>query len=392
MMRWLLLLMTMLWAAMPADAKSPEKEIAKAMTAGDWLALDSLYSSASKNSISDLYDVLSRCLIGNRFNRPDVSIPAFEKLLTEYSSELSGIQNYAICYSVDLSRVGENAKAASMLSSIIDTYSQQLEPAGIKLMQRLIKKYKCLAKYKPYSVFFDSDTGLIPFRTVPLGNPEKKGLRMRLENSSLNGIDADITFDTGAAMNVISDSLADRFKLIPLDVETNVSGFGAYSGALAIARELKIGNITVNDVPFHIMHITSNNAEADRYLKDVSIIVGSELMLALMDLTIDFAKNEINVTAEAPVKSDIAPNLCFSSEMNLLARGSINGTSLLMNIDTGDCSYGTLGTKFYKRNKKNIKSKGIPTILRRAGIGGTKITKGYELADPILSLGGATVV
>ena len=84
-------------------------------------------------------------------------------------------------------------------------------------------------------------------------------------------------------MNIISDSLARKFNLIPLNDSGNVTGIGQASGKLAIAKELKIGNISITDVPFLVIDVTSNNEEADKFMDCFNIVVGSELMLRLKD-------------------------------------------------------------------------------------------------------------
>ena len=71
---------------------------------------------------------------------------------------------------------------------------------------------------------------------------------MRLNDSYINGIKTDITFDIGAAVNVISDSLARELKLIPLDDSGNVAGIGLVSSTLAMAKEL-YSNIAVQVGP-----------------------------------------------------------------------------------------------------------------------------------------------
>ena len=58
-------------------SQSSDEKIADAMNNSDWFALDSLYQTEPRDSISDFFEIFSRCLIGNRLNRPDVSIPAF---------------------------------------------------------------------------------------------------------------------------------------------------------------------------------------------------------------------------------------------------------------------------------------------------------------------------
>ncbi|MDE5874239.1 MAG: hypothetical protein K2H15_01225, partial [Muribaculaceae bacterium] len=127
MNRLITLLVALIALAANGYAKSPEKLIIEAIEKSDWLALDSLYKAAPEGSLSDFVDVYSRCLIGNRLNRPELSIPAFEQLFGQHSEELSKIGTHALIFAMDLSRVGDNAKAAAMLSSVIDNPALHLD-------------------------------------------------------------------------------------------------------------------------------------------------------------------------------------------------------------------------------------------------------------------------
>ena len=82
-----------------------DNRITNAINSGDWLALDSIYNAAPKDSIMSFLDVYSRALIGNRLNRPDVSIPAFGELLNNHSAnlDLGNLLNSSVMLSMDLS-------------------------------------------------------------------------------------------------------------------------------------------------------------------------------------------------------------------------------------------------------------------------------------------------
>ena len=88
MKRLLQLLCYFVLASSLSSAQTYDEKIANAMNSGDWFALDSVYHSAPKDSIHGFLEVYARCLIGNRLNRPDVSIPAFDELLNTKSAEL----------------------------------------------------------------------------------------------------------------------------------------------------------------------------------------------------------------------------------------------------------------------------------------------------------------
>ena len=321
-----------------SNAQSTDEKIAEAMNNSDWFALDSLYQTEPKDSISEFLEIFSRCLIGNRLNRPDVSIPAFAELFNTQSEnlDLGNLLNSSMMFAMDLSRIGDNKTAAKMLSSTLSSIRTHLDSTTIAGVQQYINQYD---------------------------------------------------FDTGAGVNIISDSLAHKYNLIPLDASTTVGGVDIQNGSYAIARELKIGDIIVRDVPFYVINITTNNEEADKYVDCFNIVVGSELMLQLKDLTIDFVNNKIIVPSIAPKRSQVSPNMCFSSQMNLLGKGIVKGDKMLMNIDTGDASYGSLGKGFFENNKENITTHCKLDTIRNAGIGGVNISECYRVPNLSIELG-----
>lgn len=376
-------------------AQSYDERLGEAMNNSDWFALDSLYNATPKDSISRFMEVLSRCLTGNRLNRPDVSIPAFEELLNTQSVNLGveNVQSSAMMFAMDLSRVGENEKAAAVVQAVIDATRPYSDSSSIETMQFQADLYSALSAYKPYGITFaGSDTGRVPFRIAPVGPEKHNSVLMFVEGGSIDGKEADIVFETGAGVNVISEAMAAKFNLVPLDVKYCLKGIDKEYGRYVIAKELKIGNITITDVPFVVTKFSSKNAEADKYIDVFGIVIGSEVMLRLKDLTFDFGKGEITVPATAPARSNEKPNMCFSSGMNLLAKATVHGTPLTMCIDSGDASFGALGYKFFEQHEEYIKSHAEPDTIRMAGLGGVRVSQYYSTPDMKLTLGGTSVV
>lgn len=62
-------------------AQTIDERIGAAINSSANFGLYDIYYNAQKDSIDPFLEVFSRCLIGNRFNRPDISIPAFDELL-----------------------------------------------------------------------------------------------------------------------------------------------------------------------------------------------------------------------------------------------------------------------------------------------------------------------
>lgn len=379
--------------AFASFAQSYNERLANVMNTGDWFALDSLYDAAPKDSIMPFLEVFSRCLIGNRLNRPDISIPAFDQLFKEHSSslDLGNMLSSTVMFATDLGRVGYNRQASDLAKTILEATRQHLDSTWLASLDQMASKYDALSAYKPYGISFAESVGRIPFKIVPVGDEKYGSVLMHLENSTINGDTADITFDTGAGVNMISDSLARKFNLIPIDGYVTAAGVGQRTGRYAIAKEVRIGNITVTDVPFVIIDFKTGNPKADQFTHHFSIILGSELMLQLKDVTLDFTNDEIMVPSIAPERINVAPNMCFGKGMTLNCVGRVLNDPVLMNIDTGDSSYGTLGVSFFDANKEFIITNAEADTIRRGGLGGVVESLCYKVKNMPVSLGGHTI-
>jgi len=391
-MRKYIFLLTACLSSMFSMAQSCDEKISNAMNASDWFALDSIYNAAPKDSINPFLEVFSRCLIGNRLNRTDISIPAFQELLNSQSLDLANLVSTVHMFGIDLSREGYNAEAASMVSAIVTQTKQYLDSATVDGLTASINRYAALAKYKPYQIEFpQNEEAIMPFSIVPIGPKEKESVLMHLTNSTINGIEADITFDTGAGINMIPHEMAEKYNLIPLE-ETKITVAGVRkNGYIAIAKELKLGNIIIKDVPFVVASISSHNEDADKYIDCFNIVIGSELMLQLKDLTLDFSSNQIIVAKEVVPRKNVKPNMCFSAGMNLMTKGAVIGCPSVMCLDSGDASFGSLSFNFYEAHKDYVTKRGRPDTIRAAGVGGVVELSCYNVPNMDITIGGTTV-
>lgn len=392
MKKLLFFIATVVWV-LSASAESYDERIGAAMNSSDNFGLYDTYHSAPKDSINPFLEVFSRCLIGNRFNRPDISIPAFDELLKTQSEnlDLNLLLQSSVMYSMDLSRTGRNEEAYELLSSVLTAAYQAVDSASLRPYADMAARYKALTKYSPYRLSINGEKGVVPFEIIAAGKPESGQCMMRISEAAINGNPAKITFDTGAGVNVITDSLATAYGLELLDANAEATGVKASAGRYAIARELRLGNITVNDVPFYVIDIRSHNEEADKYIGVLEFIVGSELMLQLKDVTLDFSAKEIQTPRIAAAPSDVRPNMCFSTGMNLLTTAEINRQPLLIKLDSGDASYGMLNKAFFERNKEYLTANCRSDTIRQGGVGGVWSVLCYKLPDAALTLGGNSV-
>lgn len=392
-MKKLILIFTIMLSCFVAKAQCIDERIGTAMNTSDFFGLHDIYYSTPKDSISPFLEVFSRCLIGNRFNRPDISIPAFDELLKTQSEmlDLNLLLQSSVMYSMDLSRVGKNEDAYNLLSAILSSAYQMVDSTSLKPYADMAAQYKSLTQYSPYQISFNGDKGIIPFDTIPTGKQGSQQYLMQITEARINGNPVKITFDTGAGVNVITHSLARAYGLEFLDADVAATGVESSAGRYAIAKELSLGNIKINDVPFYVIDIRSHNDEADKYIDVLEFIVGSELMLQLKDVTLDFSAKEIQVPAVAASPSSVRPNMCFSSQMNLVTQAQVNGQPQMMKLDSGDAGFGRLNKFYFDANKDYLTTNCKSDTVRMAGVGGVWSVLCYKLPDATLTLGGNSV-
>lgn len=298
----------------------------------------------------------------------------------------------SVMLSMDLSGVGKNKEAYHLLSSILSTAYQMVDSVSLAPYANMAERYGALSKYTPYQVDIAGETGIIPFDIVPVGKAESGQCLMHISDAGINGKKAQVTFDTGAGVNVITDSLARAYGLVMLEANASATGIETVVGHYAIAKELKLGNITVTDVPFYVIDVRSHNEEADKYTGAFELIVGGELMLQLKDVTIDFSDKQIQVPRVAAPPSNARPNMCFSSGMNFLTTAEINNQPLLLLLDSGDAKHGSLNKIFFEQNKEYLTAHCQSDTIRQGGVGGTWSALCYILPDAQLTLGNNTVM
>ena len=130
-----------------AYTQSIDEKIGNAMNTSDWFALDSLYSNTPKDSIHPFLEVYSRCLLGNRLNRPDVSITAFQELFNTQSAylDLNNLISSTFMFGMDLSRTGQNDKAVEIMRSVLEASKQYLDSITISNFISQANRYEALS-------------------------------------------------------------------------------------------------------------------------------------------------------------------------------------------------------------------------------------------------------
>lgn len=383
-------------------AQSANDIIASDVNTGQWFALDRHLAEIPADSVSPFMGLIGRAFAATKFNRPEASVEAFEELLNNHSESL-GLSNILMMshfMAADLSKLGRNAEAAELINDIIGATRQHLDSTTIESFSNFAKQYEAFSHFtinklvlpekETPRIEFDLDSIHIKFDVDSLHSENSNSCYMKLRNSTLNGKPLAFTFDTGAGVNIISDSLAVEYGIKPLDATISAEGMGEQDGWLGLAEEIKIGNIIIKNVPFYVITIRTGNEKIDHYAKHLNMLLGIQIMQVLKEFTIDFNSNEITVASNPTTTPDIAPNMCYSNSLQLI--GNFNDGDIQAIIDTGAADYCSLYKNYYLRHEDEIKANGTSDTERTGGAGGIRITDGYNLSDFHLTLDGHTVI
>lgn len=147
-MKKIILIFTIVLSCFVGKAQSIDERIGTAMNTSDFFGLHDIYYSTPKDSINPFLEIFSRCMIGNRFNRPDISIPTFDELLKTQAEmlDLNLLLQSSVMYSMDLSRVGKNEDAYNLLSSVLSSAYQIMDSTSLKPYANMAAQYKSLTK------------------------------------------------------------------------------------------------------------------------------------------------------------------------------------------------------------------------------------------------------
>lgn len=374
-------------------AQSANEIIASDVNTGQWFALERHIAELPTDSVSPFMGLIGRAFVATKFNKPDKSVETFEELLNNHSESL-GLSNILMMshfMANDLSKLGRNAEAAELINDVVEATHQHLDSITIESFSNFAKQYEAFSHFTINDLILpENEIPRIEFDLDSIHSEDSHSCYMKLRNSSLNGKPLAFTFDTGAGVNIISDSLAAEYGIKPLDASVSALGMDFQDGWLGLANEIKIGNIVIKNVPFYVITIQTGNDEIDQSAKHLNMLLGIQVMQVLKDFTIDFTAREITVASHPTSHIGIMPNMCYSNSLQLI--GNFNNGDIQAIIDTGDAEYCSLYKKYYLRHEEEIMAHGTPDTERTGGAGGIRVTDGYNLSDFKLTLDGHTVI
>jgi predicted aspartyl protease len=233
------------------------------------------------------------------------------------------------------------------------------------------------------------------FVAIPLVRSRQNHLMVR---AFINGREAWLTIDSGAPVSAIAVNRRNFFRLKPITAKSNLPSRIQINGAfnnVAIARELRLGGLTLIDEPLVTVDL-GNSARAARLVHEEQIdgIIGADILFPTQAV-VDCQRQLLILKTDPDALGGVsgfdrrglkAVPIQVSDGFNLYVNGSINGKPAKFMVDTG--SFATLLHRSFVRRMRiatretpysssavNLKDRGLRVAkIRNLSVGSVNIT------------------
>jgi predicted aspartyl protease len=334
--------------------------------------------AGSKNDKSS--DVLFyRAVIANRFNQPERSIAFLQKFLKQKNAgKKKTVEAYQLLAD-NYTKTYRYGKAADAYQILLDKYKNDLSEGEAKSFKNVGGLWNALRNVAPQKVSVEKDTQISGTRD------KARLLNIPVE---INDQKMDFIFDTGANLSTMTASTANRLglKIIEADVSVGSSTNISVKSKLAVAPELRIGNIFVRNAVFLVMEDKSLYVPQIDY--QINAIIGFPIIKSLGEITLT-RDDKISVSAKKR-KNKAEPNMLLDGLLPLVA-GNYKGKRMIFVFDTG-ANKSQLYAPFYEAEMEEIKKQSEPVKVKFGGAGGNQEITAHKLKNLNLEIGSKTAV
>lgn len=359
-----------------ASAQTADDRAADYMNQENWFELQREFT-ANKDSISSFLQDFGQALLDNFFNRPEAACQSIGKLLNE-RQDVMGFENTAsmiLFLSGSLSKLGANDKAADILKNFCGQLEGQVDSNFLAPFKEREQECRVLSEYDLFQWDKPGKDLILPFRTDSVGKWGSCAITLQ---GSLNGKSQKFTLDTGAGVNVVTPEVANAYGMKMLDSEITANGVRSGNGRLALAEEIRIGDLVMRNVPFYVLDMKTGEEKVDKYMKHLEAIIGLPLMNILQEIRLDFQTNRLTVPHVLTPAPEFAPNISYQRQNILDLEVIYDHERLCMNFDSGsDLSH--LNYPYYEHHKERIERIAERDSMGIGGFGGTARVCIYKL-------------
>jgi tetratricopeptide (TPR) repeat protein len=346
---------------------SPYPELKKLYSNKQYFQLRDVLQGYQKDSSPDL--LFYRGVVSNKFNQLHLSIQYLQAYLkkAEGGKDAAAMRESYQLLADNYLKTYQYRKAAAAYDTILNKFRGGLNEREIAGYENSSKLWKALGDVPAQTAQFNGESRIKTFKD-----------RIGLTNLpvEVNGQSVSMIFDTGANLSVATTSYANKLGLKIIDATIDVTAItgNKVQAKLAVARAIKIGNVTAQNVVFLVFD------DKALYISQVpfqiNAIIGFPLISALREIT--FSRGGEVLIPAIPGNGDIQ-NMCLD-DLHPLIEGEFRDRRLIFTFDTG-ANRSDLYPPFYKAFEEEIKANSPPRIDKTTGAGGSKEVTVYSVKN-----------
>ena len=319
-------------------------------------------------------------IIQNLFNELSESNDRIEELLQLETRQLSDTMLNKLYRTKLLNHINlyQYEKAKKVSEHILNNYRQLNDSSDIEMMENELNIWESLENI-PAQVIVKSEDASFPMTTDKVG--------LFNIDVSINKATKNFIFDTGANISVIKRSLVEELGLTFIESDFFVTAFTGtkVDSDLAVANELRIGNLIFKNVVFLVLNDADVSfPQIDYYING---IIGFPVIEAMEEIRI--TKDNTIFTPKTPVDygqfnfalDGLTPIIAVQYQKDTLSFG----------FDTGARST-SLYAPFYRKYKNEVDRKYKPTTFNSGSAGGVVAFEGYLMDSIQLKIGKSEAV
>lgn len=385
-----LLFIPVLGFAAGAAAQTADARLGELLGSGDWFALEKEYPRLRDSAQAPALRLMTEALLGYYFNRPDETAASVDSLLRHHQEAL-GLGNIAsmlLVKAASESRRGNHAAAADMLAD----FSQQLRAQGAAVdlapVDEAARHYGMFRACPPMSAERPKGDAVIAATNDSIvlkteNDTVPRGTVLHV-TATVGGRERRAIFDTGAGSTFMSAAFAKAAGVRAIAGSLSIRGGATVAGQAGIIDSMRIGGITVRNVP-----VTINPDTTLSRVADIDFLIGADVMALLGEVQI-FPRDGKIVVPERPTAKPASGSNMYMDGCLPVIKGESDGKTYAFLFDTGNGT-AALSQSFYAANQAAIGPKARRARRLTGGIGAVEERDMLVLPRWTLSFGGRSV-
>lgn len=381
---WILALLMAILGFANAAAENADSIAGECLSHSRWFELQDVYRRDSLQ-LSPYVRHLSEAMLHYAFGRSGEAVESIRRLLRTHQKEMdfSTVYSMVSLLAANQNRQGDNKGAAATLNGFIRQIEGKIDSTAVNSLKTKVAIYEGLAAYELFKGN-NSEQYSAPFRMREVGD---SGQSLMYLPGMLNGKSAEYVFDTGASYCVATPEAAVKYRMRILGAGVAAQGMRNIGGQMAIADSLRIGTLTLRNVPFVILDLKQGNELAATAMANLSLIIGQPLLTTFGKYTIDFDQNSVDFYRHTPKTGERSNLYMHSTAMTEMEK---DGQRFAITLDTG-CTLSYLGTEFYRMFAADVAREGKWDVVASAGAGGVVYSSVFRMPKITVSVGGTAM-